>query len=86
MFLTMYYTYILYSSKINKFYSGQTKDLAKRLEEHNRGKTTFMATGAPWVIVFSREFDSRSEAVKLERFIKSRGASRFLNDNKSDVG
>jgi len=35
----MYYTYILYSPKINKYYTGQTKDLNHRLKEHNRGKT-----------------------------------------------
>jgi putative endonuclease len=79
-------TYILYSSRINKFYSGQTKDISKRLQEHNRGKTPFMASGSPWELVFFREFNSRSDAVKLESFIKKRGAARFLNDNNIIVG
>jgi len=82
----MYLTYILYSSKINKFYVGQTEDIKRRLEEHNRGKTRFAATGVQWIIIFSKEFSSRSEAMKLEKKIKSRGASRFLADNHITVG
>ena len=77
----MFITYILYSQKSNKFYSGHTCDLNRRLEEHNRGKTAFMAAGAPWTIQFSKEHNTRSEAIKLEKFIKKRGAARFLNDN-----
>jgi putative endonuclease len=82
----MYIVYILYSSVIDKFYSGQTKDLNRRLEEHNRGKTSFSAKGMPWDLVFSRVCSSRTEAVRLERFIKNRGAARFQNDNNIKVG
>jgi putative endonuclease len=82
----MHITYILYSSKIDKFYTGQTMDLDRRLEEHNRGKTSFSATGMPWQIVFFKVFKSRTEAMKLEKFIKKRGAARFLNDNNIKVG
>jgi putative endonuclease len=82
----MYFAYILYSSKISKFYTGQTKDISKRLKEHNHGKTSFMASGRPWILVFSRELKSRSDAIKLELFIKKRGAARFLNDNNIIIG
>ena len=81
LFMNMFTTYILFSPKIGKFYTGQTDDFDRRLDEHNRGKTPFMASGMPWELVFSKEFDSRQEAIKLERFIKKRGAARFLNDN-----
>jgi putative endonuclease len=77
----MYVTYILFSQKINKFYTGQTSDLTRRLEEHNRGKTPFMDSGVPWKILYTKECPSRKEAIKLEMFIKKRGARRFLNDN-----
>jgi putative endonuclease len=74
-------TYIIYSLKIDKYYTGQSDDLDRRMEEHNRGKTPFLATGMPWHLVFSKEFNSRTEAIKLEKFIKKRGAARFLKDN-----
>jgi putative endonuclease len=82
----MYVTYILFSYKINKFYTGQTQNLSRRLEEHNRGKTPFLASGIPWILLFSKEFSSRSEAVSLENFIKKRGAARYLTDNNISLG
>ena len=81
----MYTTYIVFSQIINKYYTGQTKDLSQRLIEHNRGKTKYMATGAPWELMYFKEHNSRGEAMKLEKFIKKRGAGRFLHD-KEQVG
>ena len=85
-FFVMYITYILYSSKLNKYYTGQTMDLEKRIEEHNRGKTRFSASGMPWILVFSKSFPSRTEAILLETKIKKRGVARFLSDNNISVG
>ena len=82
----MYTTYILYSESLKKYYTGQTFDFARRLEEHNRGKTSFMSSGVPWEKVFSKDFESRSEAVRLEKLIKKRGAARFLSDLQGPVG
>ena len=81
----MYITYILFSPKVKRFYTGHTVDIERRLEEHNRGKTSFSAKGKPWQLVFSKAFNSRGEAMKLEKFIKKRGAARFLIDNNIEV-
>jgi putative endonuclease len=81
----MYTTYILFSSKINKYYTGHTIDLNRRLIEHNHGKTAFMSRGVPWEVVYTRTFNSRIEAMKLEIIIKKRGAQRFLNDMENHV-
>ena len=86
IFLKMYYVYIIYSQKIKKHYTGQTVDLDRRIEEHNRGKTAFLATGIPWKLVYLKEFETRKEAILLEKSIKKRGAERFLNDHKSQSG
>ncbi|HLN54641.1 MAG TPA: GIY-YIG nuclease family protein, partial [Bacteroidales bacterium] len=61
-------------------------DLPRRLEEHNRGKTSFMRKGMPWIVVYQAEFITRAEAVSMETAIKKRGASRFLSDNNIHVG
>ena len=82
----MYTIYILFSLKLNKFYTGYSSDFSRRLEEHNRGKTPFMKSGVPWSIVYLTEFETRKEAMTLEKFIKNRGARRFLIDNQIDVG
>jgi putative endonuclease len=76
----MYFTYILFSLKSDKFYTGQTEDLNRRVDEHNRGKTPFMERGKPWIVVFSKEFTERAQAIALEKKIKKRGAARFIAD------
>jgi putative endonuclease len=76
----MFYVYVLFSEKLNKYYVGSTNDIQKRLVQHNAGKTSFTSRGIPWIIIISMEFNSRAEAVQLELKIKKRGISRYLQD------
>ena len=82
----MFYTYIVHSKRIKRYYTCQTIDLDRRLDEHNRGKTPFLARGIPWELVYSNEFESRKEAMHHEKVIKKRGAERFLTDLNSQCG
>jgi putative endonuclease len=77
------YVYILWSEGLKKFYIGQTSDLENRLREHNAGEGKFSKLGKPWKLVFHQLCATRSEAVMLEKRIKSRGAGRFLADQKT---
>jgi putative endonuclease len=52
----MYYTYILYSSSLDKYYVGYTHDLTLRLERHNSGWGKFSSRGIPWILVYKEEF------------------------------
>jgi putative endonuclease len=79
-FCFMYYVYILFSQSTSKFYVGQTQDLTNRLIEHNSGESKSTSGGRPWTLIWSTQLPSRCEAMKLEKKIKSRGASRFLSD------
>ena len=76
----IYWTYILFSKQINKFYVGHTSDVQVRLEQHNAAKGSFTKRGIPWKLVWCLQKNSRSEAIVLENKIKKRGAKRFLND------
>jgi putative endonuclease len=82
----MYKTYILHSSTTGKFYTGHCSDLTQRINQHNSGINISTRAGIPWKIVYSFQFDSRSEAMALENKIKKRGAGRFLSDLKIIVG
>jgi putative endonuclease len=73
--------YILYSVSCCKFYTGQTQDFKNRIKEHNRGETPSIKTCRPWKLLWHTDVETRSEAVKLEKKIKGRGAERFLADN-----
>ncbi len=74
----MFYVYILKSESSSKHYIGSTNDLARRLVDHNHGKTIATRNKGPWSIIYSEEYFSRSEAVKREYQIKSyKGGNAF---------
>jgi putative endonuclease len=72
--------YIVFSESTRKYYTGQTHDLVNRLAEHNNGETASLKSGIPWKLIWNESCTTRSEAMKLEKKIKSRGAGRFLSD------
>jgi putative endonuclease len=80
----MYAVYILFSTTTNKFYIGQTNDLNLRLIRHNDQMVKSTMNGVPWVVIWSRNVETRKEALILERKIKGRGASRFIDDQGLD--
>ncbi len=67
-----YYIYILYSKKSERFYTGASSDINARLERHNAGSTKSTKGGRPWEIVYSEEFNTNTEALNRERYIKYR--------------
>lgn len=52
-------------------YVGSTADLDNRLNLHNLGKVKSTKAYRPWELLECRECDSRSDAVRLEKFLKT---------------
>ena len=73
----MYYTYILKSISSERYYIGQTSDLVLRLKRHNENLVKSTKNRGPWEIVYFEEYETRSEAMQRERYLKS------LNSRKS---
>ena len=67
----MYFVYILYSLSNDRYYIGQTNDLDKRLERHNKGYVKSTKGFRPWEIVYSEPYEIRSKAVQQGRYLKS---------------
>lgn len=74
----MFFVYILYSQKIDKFYIGQTYDLDLRLLRHKLKTTRFTKQADDWVLKYFEEFDSRAEAVRRERCIKKMKSKKYI--------
>ena len=70
-FFVMYYCYILYSHRINKYYIGSTADLNERLQRHNCSHKGFTSTGKPWEIKYYEVFESKGRAIRREMELKS---------------
>jgi len=74
----MHYVYIIFSNKLNKNYIGSAEDLKSRMIRHNSGRSNFTAKGQPWKLIYYEAFESKSLAIKEERFLKSgRGRERI---------
>ncbi|PIU42745.1 MAG: endonuclease [Parcubacteria group bacterium CG_4_9_14_0_2_um_filter_35_11] len=67
----MYTVYIIQSVQDNSYYIGQTKNLEKRMAEHNRGLNRSTKSRGPWKLVYQREFSTRKESYKEEQRLKS---------------
>jgi putative endonuclease len=68
----MFYVYVLYSKIYEKIYVGFTSDLEQRLLSHNElGKKGWTINFRPWIIIYTEKFNSKSEAMKREKQLKS---------------
>jgi putative endonuclease len=70
----MFVVYILKNNQ-GKIYIGSTSDLNRRLEEHNITGTGFTSKYRPWVVIHTESFQSRPQAMKREKYLKT-GAGR----------
>ncbi len=73
----MFYVYILRSLSNNKLYTGHTNNLENRINAHNTGKSKYTKGRGPWKLMYFEEFESRGEAMKREKFLKT-GKGREL--------
>jgi putative endonuclease len=76
----MFYIYILYSAKSDRYYVGHTNDVHRRLVEHNEtSEKSYTSKMRPWVLkgVFPAGND-RGIAIRIEHHIKSQKSRKYL--------
>ena len=81
-----YWIYILQSLKDGSYYVGYTGNIESRLREHNEGSTRYTKQKRPWELVYKEGFNSKSEAIKRELFLKRQRNTKFyqkLINNKN---
>jgi len=75
----MYYNYILLSKKDNKRYIGYTKDLKRRLKEHNDGKNKSTKFRKPLTLIYYEACLNEKDAIKREKYLKSQWGNKYIN-------
>ena len=84
----MAYTYMLICND-NTLYTGWTKDIDRRLSEHNRGKASkYTRVRLPVKLAYLEEYESDSDARKREVQIKKLTRAKKLSlieGCKSDI-
>jgi putative endonuclease len=75
----MYVVYVLQDEK-GVLYKGLTNNLARRLQEHRRGKTKTTRTMGELKVFYTEEYDTLSEARNRELYFKSAAGRKFLKN------
>jgi putative endonuclease len=70
--LNEFFVYFLQSKKDGTFYIGQTNNIDNRIKRHNKGLIT-TKTRTPFDLVYFESYNTRHEAMLLEKHLKSIG-------------
>jgi len=52
-------------------YVGYTNNLKNRLKKHNEGKGAKSTRGKKWLLIYSKKFKNKKDAMKYEYFLKN---------------
>jgi putative endonuclease len=75
----MILVYVLQSEKDGRLYKGMTNDIKRRILEHNSGKHRSTKPYRPWKLIYSEEYETRAEARKREKYLKSGAGREYLH-------
>ena len=66
-----------------KTYVGYTNDLIARLDKHNSNKGAKSTKGYKWLLIYSKKFKSKNDAMSFEYKLKNNRVLRSKLLNKS---
>ena len=77
--------YVIQSQSSGKIYIGQTSNLPRRIEQHNdptcRITLHTKRNSGPWKVVHKEEYQTRAEAMRREKQLKSGKGREWLRNN-----
>jgi putative endonuclease len=76
----MQYTYVIKSQKSGFLYTGYTKDLRKRLFQHNHDKSTYTKGRGPFDLIYYEACIHEEDARSRELFLKSGMGKRYITN------
>jgi len=76
----MFYTYVIRSKIDGKYYTGATKDLRKRLNEHNAKKVFSTKHRAPFELIYYEACMDEIDARVREKYLKSGMGKRYIKN------
>ena len=83
----MFWVYVLRNQDSDKIYIGQTKNLERRVTQHNDSKFIKYGKNAytkinkgKWILAYKEIFNTRKEAIIREKYLKSHIGRNWLKD------
>ena len=78
----MFYVYVLQSEKDNKFYTGYTKNLKLRFDQHCQRKVKSRANRQPLILVYYEACLSQQDATHREKYFKTYHENVYKKKNQ----
>ncbi|MFD2567201.1 GIY-YIG nuclease family protein [Pseudotenacibaculum haliotis] len=73
--------YILFSKKLNRFYTGQTSNFEQRMEFHKSAENTkFTGKADDWQLFLKINCQSKKQALAIETHIKKMKSSTYIKN------
>ncbi|MFQ5685021.1 MAG: GIY-YIG nuclease family protein [Candidatus Scalindua sp.] len=76
--LKVFYTYILQSVKDKEFYTGFTKNLKLRFEQHNKGIVESTKDRRPFKLIYYEACLSKDDSIRKEKYFMTYHGKMFL--------
>jgi putative endonuclease len=74
----VYYTYVLQSEVDGKFYTGFTKDLKLRFEQHNKQLVDSTKDRTPLNLIYYEACIDQNDATRREKYLKTYLGKQFI--------
>ncbi|KKS96604.1 hypothetical protein A3B05_01960 [Candidatus Giovannonibacteria bacterium RIFCSPLOWO2_01_FULL_43_160] len=76
--MKFYYVYLLESIKNGNLYIGYTKDLLRRIKEHNQGLNFSTKPYRPWRLIYYEACLNEKDAERREKYLKTNQDARLI--------
>ena len=76
--MEFHYVYVLKSKQDGKFYTGYTKDLKLRFEQHQKGKVESTKNRRPLKLIYYEACLNQQDATHREKYLKTYHGKMFL--------
>jgi putative endonuclease len=74
----MHYVYVLFSKKDSKRYTGYTKNLKLRFEQHNKGLVESTKHRRPLKLIYYEACLNQQDAMRREKYLKTHYGKIFV--------
>jgi predicted GIY-YIG superfamily endonuclease len=59
-------------------YVGMSRDVDRRLREHNSGRSKYTSGHIPWIVIYTERYEGTAEARSREKYLKTSAGRRYL--------
>ena len=78
IFMQYYYVYVLQSEIDGKFYTGFTKNIELRFEQHQKGLVTSTKNRRPLQLIYFEACLNQDDATHREKYLKTHYGKMFI--------